>query len=262
MNDGTGRPAGLEEDTLPPAGARGRPQGRGALPRRPRSATDYAIFTADPQGRVTGWNKGAENLLGWAGAEALGMDGRLTFTPEDRERGVPEAEMAAALAEGRAGNERWHLRKDGSRFWGSGLLVPLRGDHERGFLKVMRDRTARREGDERQRLLLEELAHRVKNSLAVVLAMARQSGERAADVALIALVPELELRDRHGVPSLFVSGQAPDALAARDAALGLVRKPYAPEDVARAVEAVAELLRGRRPARLPPGLELFGGTEP
>ena len=70
------------------------------------------------------------------------------------------------------------------------------------------------------------------------------------------------LRDRHGVPSLFVSGQAPDALAAKDAALGLVRKPYAPEDVARAVEAVAELLRGRRPARLPPGLELFGGTEP
>ena len=70
------------------------------------------------------------------------------------------------------------------------------------------------------------------------------------------------LRDRHGVPSLFVSGQAPDALAAKDAALGLVRKPYAPEDVARAVEVVAELLRGRRPARLPPGLELFGGTEP
>jgi two-component system, response regulator PdtaR len=70
------------------------------------------------------------------------------------------------------------------------------------------------------------------------------------------------LRDRHGVPSLFVSGQVPDALAAKDAALGLVRKPYAPEDVARAVEVVAELLRGRRPARLPPGLELFGGTEP
>ena len=70
------------------------------------------------------------------------------------------------------------------------------------------------------------------------------------------------LRDRHGVPSLFVSGQAPDALAAKDAALGLVRKPYAPEDVARAVEAVAELLRGRKPARLPPGLELFGGTDP
>ena len=70
------------------------------------------------------------------------------------------------------------------------------------------------------------------------------------------------LRDRHGVPSLFVSGQAPDALAARDAALGLVRKPYGPEDVARAVEVVAGLLRGEKPGRLPPGLELFGGTRP
>ena len=70
------------------------------------------------------------------------------------------------------------------------------------------------------------------------------------------------LRDRHGVPSLFVSGQAPEALEARDAALGLVRKPYAPEDVARAVEVVAGLLRGERPGRLPPGLELFGDTRP
>jgi two-component sensor histidine kinase len=96
---------------------------------------------------------------------------------------VPEAEMTTAAAEGRAGNERWHRRKDGTRFWGSGVLVPLRGDHERGFLKVMRDRTARREGDQRQALLLRELSHRVKNSLAVALAMARQSGRRAADVA-------------------------------------------------------------------------------
>ena len=70
------------------------------------------------------------------------------------------------------------------------------------------------------------------------------------------------LRARYGVPSLFVSGQAPDALANRDTALGLVRKPYAPEDVARAVSVVSELLRGRRPARLPPGLELFGGIDP
>jgi len=147
-----------------------------------KSAADYAIFTTDPDLRVTSWNAGAENLLGWTEAEALGMDGRLTFTPEDRARGEPEAEAAKAAAEGRAGNERWHVCKDGTRFWGSGLLVPLRGG-EPGFLKVMRDRTARREGDERQVLLLRELSHRVKNSLAVTLAIARQTGERAADVA-------------------------------------------------------------------------------
>jgi two-component sensor histidine kinase len=90
--------------------------------------------------------------------------------------------MAKALAEGRAEDERWHARKDGSRFWGSGLLLPLRGAVAGGFLKVMRDQTARREGDERQGLLIRELAHRVKNSLALIMAMARQTGLRAADL--------------------------------------------------------------------------------
>ena len=146
------------------------------------SAADYAIFTTDPAGRITSWNAGAHRLLGWDEAEALGMDSRLLFTPEDRERGAPEAEMAKALAEGRAENERWHLRKDGSRFWGSGLLLPLRGVAASGFLKVMRDQTARREGDERQGLLIRELAHRVKNSLALIMAMARQTRLRAADL--------------------------------------------------------------------------------
>ena len=148
------------------------------------SAADYAIFTTDPDLRVTSWSAGAENLLGWSRAEALGMDSRLTFTPEDRARGAPEAEAALALAEGRAGNECWNLREGGGRFWGSGVLVPLRGDGAGpGFLKVLRDRTERREGDERQRVLLHELAHRVGNSLAVVLSVARQTGGRAADLA-------------------------------------------------------------------------------
>src|SRR3954464_13325942 len=64
------------------------------------SASDYAIITIDPIGLVTSWNAGARNLLGWEEAEALGMDGRLLFTPEDRERGAPEAEMAQARQAG------------------------------------------------------------------------------------------------------------------------------------------------------------------
>ena len=65
------------------------------------------------------------------------------------------------------------------------------------------------------------------------------------------------LRDRHGTPCLFLSGQVAQARAARDAAWGLVRKPYDPAGVLRAVEAVGELAHGRRPAALPRGLELF-----
>jgi PAS domain S-box-containing protein len=111
------------------------------------SASDYAIITIDLDGRITSWNAGARNLLGWAEAEALGMDGRRLFTPEDRERGAPEAEMAQAQEAGRAEDERWHLRRDGSRFWGSGLMTPLRGSPIPGFLKIMRDRTERQQAE-------------------------------------------------------------------------------------------------------------------
>jgi PAS domain S-box-containing protein len=108
------------------------------------SATGHALFTIDPQARVTSWSAEAANLLGWSEAEALDLDSRLFFLPEDRERGAPEAEIAKAAAEGRAEDERLHLRKDGGRFWGSGLLVPLRGGPTPGFLKLLRDRTDQR----------------------------------------------------------------------------------------------------------------------
>lgn len=111
------------------------------------SATDFAIFTSDANGVLTSWNIGAEAILGWTADEAIGMDGAQIFTPEDREAGAPDDEMKRALADGRSVNERWHLRKDGSRFWGSGLLMPLRDGN--GFVKLMRDRTAERAAERR-----------------------------------------------------------------------------------------------------------------
>jgi PAS domain S-box-containing protein len=107
------------------------------------SATGYAILTTDLDGCVTAWNEGARLLLGWEESEALGRDARMIFTPEDRLVGAPEQEMEGALTKGRAEDERWHIRKDGSRFWASGLMMPLKGpdDATRGFLKILRDRT-------------------------------------------------------------------------------------------------------------------------
>jgi len=110
------------------------------------SATDYAIIALDPENKITLWSSGAERLLGWSASEAIGCSGSMIFIPEDRERGAVEAELAKALAEGRAENERWHLRKDKSRFWGSGVMAPLK--HGQGFLKIMRDQTARREAEQ------------------------------------------------------------------------------------------------------------------
>jgi PAS domain S-box-containing protein len=114
------------------------------------SATDFAIFTIDPAGVVTSWNVGAERLLGYGQGEMVGRDGDVIFTPEDRAAGAPQAERAKARADGRAEDERWHQRKDGSRFWGSGLLMPLH-DHVDSFAKILRDRTEHHQAEERLR---------------------------------------------------------------------------------------------------------------
>lgn len=186
------------------------------------SARDYAIFALDGRLRVTSWNSGAAHVLGWSEAEALGMDARLMFVPEDRERGVPEAEAARAAAEGRSDDERWHLRRDGSRFWASGVMLPLRGTAEPGFVKVLRDRTEQRDAELRQGLLLRELAHRVKNTLALITSMARQTGSRAGRIEdflelfegrLMALAAAHELLTASGWRSIALPALTRAALA-------------------------------------------------
>jgi len=99
------------------------------------SATDFAVFAQDNSGNVIRWNRGAERLLGYSETEILGRDGDVIFTAEDRAAGAPEQERNGASSKGRSEDERWHQRKDGSRFWGSGILMPLRsGD---GYLKII-----------------------------------------------------------------------------------------------------------------------------
>ena len=76
----------------------------------------------------------------------LGDPADVVFTPEDRAIGRPQTEMALALRDGRAPDERWHLRKDGSRFWASGEMMPLKDEAGtvQGFLKILRDRSQQR----------------------------------------------------------------------------------------------------------------------
>ena len=104
------------------------------------SSIDFAIFTTDLDGVVTSWNTGARRLFGYLDGEILGINHDVTFTPEDRAISAAAGERRQALAEGRALDERWHMRKDGSRFWASGLLMPLRNPAD-GFVKITRDRT-------------------------------------------------------------------------------------------------------------------------
>ena len=146
------------------------------------SARDYAIFTTDLEGRITAWNSGACQVLGWDEADALGRPSAILYTPEDHLAGVPEAELAEALAAGHAEHDRWHLRADGSRIWGTEVVRPLRGGDGamRGFLKILRDRTAQKREEEQRRRLLAELNHRVKNTLAVVQSLVAQTARGAA----------------------------------------------------------------------------------
>ncbi|WP_372624408.1 HWE histidine kinase domain-containing protein [Falsiroseomonas sp.] len=142
------------------------------------SATDYAIYTLDLGGRVRSWNPGARRILGWSEAEMLDRTTDDFFTPEDRAaEGLPASELRRVVEKGRAENERWHIRKDGTPFWASGLVMPLRDESGglRGFLNILRDRTEARREDERRTLLLRELDHRVKNTLAVVQSVASQT---------------------------------------------------------------------------------------
>lgn len=116
------------------------------------SATDYAIFSMDLWGKVTSWNEGARRILGWEEAEILGQPVSMIFTPEDLAAGVPDAEMNMALERGRAADERWHIRKDGTRFWARGQMMPLRDGEVQGFLKILRDRTEERRSHQEARL--------------------------------------------------------------------------------------------------------------
>ena len=107
------------------------------------SANDYAIITMDEEGRATSWNKGAEQLFGYTEKEMLGHTLDPLFVSEDREAGVPLDELRRAREDGRAEDERWHLRKDGSRFFCSGVTTPLRNGDMHGYAKIARDVTAR-----------------------------------------------------------------------------------------------------------------------
>jgi two-component system, chemotaxis family, CheB/CheR fusion protein len=115
------------------------------------SARDFAIFLIDPQGRVATWNIGAEYILGWTENEMLGRNVVELFVPEDRTAGVPHAELAQAAARGEARDDRWHLRKDGTRFWASGVLAAVRDERGAlgGFVKIMHDDTDRKQFEER-----------------------------------------------------------------------------------------------------------------
>jgi PAS domain S-box-containing protein len=116
---------------------------------------DFAVILTDPDGVIVAWLGAASWVFGYAPDEAIGQRLAIIFAPEDVARELDKLEMAVALAAGRSEDDRWHVRKGGTRFWGSGVLWPVHLDGSVvGFCKALRDRT-----DVRTRI--DALEHRI-----------------------------------------------------------------------------------------------------
>ena len=147
-------------------------------------ARDHAIFVLDADGRIVDWGEGAATVFGYGADEIIGRDVALLFVPEDREQGQPEKERAGARENGKAPDIRWHLRKDGRRVFMHGVVTALHGPDGAvtGFLKIAQDVTERHAAEQRQTILLTELQHRVRNSLAVVRSIVRRTARNSDNV--------------------------------------------------------------------------------
>ena len=128
------------------------------------SITDYAIYMLTPQGRVSSWNAGAERFKGYTASEIIGQHFSRFYTDEDQAAGLPERALRLAETTGKFEAEGWRVRKDGTRFWATVVIDPIRNEHRElvGFAKITRDVTERRaaeqqlrESEQRFRLLVQ-----------------------------------------------------------------------------------------------------------
>jgi PAS domain S-box-containing protein len=127
------------------------------------SVRDYAIFILDPDGHVLTWNDGAQAIKGYNRDEIVGQHFSKFYPSEAVKSGWPTRELAVAQKEGRFADEGWRIRKDGSTFWASVIITPLRDANGElaGFAKVTQDLTERQKWEERIQELNKELRRRV-----------------------------------------------------------------------------------------------------
>ena len=144
----------------------------------------YVVFTIDQNGCVSSWEAGAESIYGYAEEEIIGQPASIFFTPEDNLNGVPEQEFKTAEIKGRSEGERWHVRKDGTRFFGSSVVVSLMDEagNLRGFMIVMQDITNRKHAEEVLRKDREELEGRIEERTVAVLRSNEDLQERIAEL--------------------------------------------------------------------------------
>jgi two-component system, chemotaxis family, CheB/CheR fusion protein len=125
------------------------------------SANEYAIFTMTTEGKIDSWNTGAQRLFGYAAKDIIGREMDILFTAADRAAGTPQLELQRAQRDGRANDERFHVRRDGTLFFASGVTTRLGDGKGIGFAKIARDLTAQQQAAETLRRAHDDLDSRV-----------------------------------------------------------------------------------------------------
>jgi PAS domain S-box-containing protein len=112
-----------------------------------QQSKEHAFVLLDAKARVLWWSPGAGYIFDRSSSEMVGEPLGILFTPEDRDRGIPDQEIQLAVNFGKAEDDRWQMRRDGSRFWATGILIALRDQDQNlvGFGKILRNRTDLRE---------------------------------------------------------------------------------------------------------------------
>jgi PAS domain S-box-containing protein len=159
------------------------------------SVKDYAIFVLDPDGIIRTWNPGAERLKGYRASEIIGRHFSQFYTPADVAVGRPQNGLRRALADGRYEDEGWRVRKDGTLFWADVVISAMydeTGEH-RGFAKVTRDLTERRNAEEeRIKLARAEEAVRLREEFMSIAAHELRTPLNALKLQILALKLLLE----------------------------------------------------------------------
>jgi PAS domain S-box-containing protein len=124
---------------------------------------DYAIYMLDPGGIVTNWNIGGQRIKGYLPEEIVGQHFSRFYTPADQAAGKPARALRIAYEHGRYEEEGWRVRKDGSFFWASIVIDPIKEDGRLiGFAKITRDITERREAALKLERMQKQLAESQK----------------------------------------------------------------------------------------------------